>query len=66
MYEERDLTGLARKRKNTKRWCKGKPGVEHQYVTHNWAEFMGWSIPLNFMSQTTIDVCRVCGKQKYN
>lgn len=47
-----------RSRKNTKRWCKGKVGVEHE-----WEHIT----PKNDISPwRKMDVCKNCGKQSYN
>jgi hypothetical protein len=44
------------KRKNTRRWCKGKAGVNHVFkVKHShWARFC-----------FCMDVCENCGKEVY-
>jgi hypothetical protein len=44
------------KKKDTRRWCKGKPGVEHDFsiVRDAW--------PMNGNCAYIVDVCAACGK----
>ena len=59
---QEDEPTLRRQRKNRKRWCRGKLGVEHQPVCMTYREAKG--APL-FPSQEAdrFLVCRVCGKE---
>ena len=62
---EDDKPAKRRTKKNTRKWCKGKPGVEHQ-----WA----WSVDPRFTrypwsvhdSRHYINTCTVCGKHSIN
>lgn len=38
-------TGTQRRKKNTRRWCKGKEGVEHQWIrfsSYEWMRILHW------------------------
>lgn len=45
------------KKKNTRKWCKGRKGVEHDYELVEKHKFLDWS--------WKIYKCINCGKQKY-
>jgi hypothetical protein len=53
-----EVSGAPRKRKDTRRWCKGKVGVEHALAVRD-ARDMG---KLRF-SMTLIRFCTKCGKE---
>lgn len=47
-------------KKDKKRWCKGKPGVEHEY---------DWAVPVNACNHSRDReylVCQKCGKMKWD
>lgn len=44
------------RRKNTAKWCRGKVGVEHDYVE---TKQKLW------MSKVIVNKCKACGKVKY-
>lgn len=45
-------------RKNTRRWCKGKRGVEHQFELFDEYRVAGWGIK--------IESCTKCGKKRWS
>lgn len=54
-YEELDDEPIIRRRKNTKKWCGGKVGKEHDWevkIPKNCSMFIGIRYP----------ICRQCGK----
>jgi hypothetical protein len=54
--------------KNTKKWCKGKVGVEHDYKQGEVKTFEGQTYPSGehkVFCRWRVDVCRTCGKQNY-
>ena len=60
-----------RSRKNTRRWCRGKPGVEHEFRRLTWHQLPN-RISLRTYQHDTgecvlcrwlFDVCEQCGKQ---
>lgn len=56
---EKPSTG--NKRRNTRKWCKGKPGVEHQYEKFTKVWNMGWA-----EFNLTFSKCKACGREKWN
>lgn len=77
-YEEQNVGGKQFKRKNTKKWCKGKKGREHKPVTELDIKTWGWLFaknpdlkcgdrrmrlnPFHFWCYHHV-VCSVCGKE---
>lgn len=49
---------LARSKKNTRKWCKGKVGTKHNYILISEDHFMKWIYKKS--------VCTNCGKEKYS
>lgn len=45
------------KRKDTKKWCRGKVGVGHKYET------VSWPVHASYTSAYVIDKCSECGKE---
>lgn len=68
-WEEEEEVRIPRKHKNTKRWCKGVKGREHQPETHDYYEYKRWERLLNWEREqgpeyvTKIIVCKACGKE---
>lgn len=49
------------RKKNKRKWCKGKEGIEHKVIKRPWTKYgtrVGWGGKV-FMEE----VCEVCGKQ---
>ncbi len=42
------------RKKNTSRWCKGRPGINHRFQEAEYVKFTVWT--------WYIDKCTVCGK----
>ena len=74
LKEPEDLTGspkLAPKKKNTKRWCRGKVGIEHQLECRNYASTKHnqsvatkqLAIGIRASNNWRILVCKICGKE---
>jgi hypothetical protein len=53
------------RRKNTRRWCRGRVGVEHDYEERDYYEFKFSGYPWfrDALGSFLVDVCRTCGKQ---
>lgn len=47
------------KKKDTKKWCHGKPGVEHELYRH--FEYFGWESKVRWIKCE----CKNCGKRFY-
>lgn len=52
--EEIERWPMGFRRKQTRRWCKGHPGVEHQWKRTKWISFY-WIV-------YWIEKCKVCGR----
>jgi len=50
-------------KKDTKRWCKGKVGREHETVCMTYGEMKGESNYFGFFSNWYYLVCKKCGKE---
>ena len=50
---EEELPRGPKKKKNTKKWCKGKEGVKHEYVR---------GYPYNWTTRIEAEICANCGK----
>lgn len=50
---EEELPRGPRKKKNTKKWCKGKVGIQHIWEV---------GLPYNWSVTIRAEVCTVCGK----
>ena len=55
---EEELAGGKRRRKNTRRWCKGRKGVEHQFE-----DKAIWMVE-HFICY--VPACTKCGKRKWS
>lgn len=48
---------LNHRRKNTKKWCKGRKGINHEYELIEKSKFLDWV--------WIVEKCKNCGKQNY-
>lgn len=55
-----DQSSTGNKKRNTKRWCKGKRGVEHQYEPFTKHYNLGWA-KFNFKYLK----CAKCGREEW-
>jgi len=62
---EDDKPAKHRTKKNTRKWCKGKPGVEHQWDWGIDSRFLGYPWATRD-SRHYINTCTVCGKHNHN
>ncbi len=53
-----DIPQKHKSKKNTSKWCKGRAGVEH-----DWVNEVPYNNAFKFMK---MDICRNCRKQSYN
>ncbi len=52
-----ESTGPKKRKKDKKRWCKGKVGVEHNYVLHKTFNL--------FSRKHKINKCTNCGREEW-
>lgn len=57
--ETSEPSGKSRKKKNTKKWCKGKEGVEHKPICKKYNEVK----LTNLFEDWRLLVCSECGKE---
>jgi hypothetical protein len=60
VFEEEEIP-KHRSKKNTKKWCRGKPGIVHTPRWELWDRFLGFA--KNKQDQYLIYKCTKCGKQ---
>lgn len=49
-----------RSNRNTKKWCRGKPGIQHNYTWMLWSEYK----KLSYLKDWDIEVCYNCNKTR--
>jgi ribosomal protein S25 len=50
-------------KKNTKKWCRGKVGVEHKLECKKYNDVKNMSIIAQYYINARILICTVCGKE---